>query len=129
MFKKLGKHKSPGLQRASSSLNLVPEEQPPEAGTPNPMPSLARDPLADRSVTEASSLIAHNLATSGEASTSNVTPSRLETAPTSRSVAKDHTAVNAIKLLLDIASNIPGPGVKTALAGLLKIIEKVQVRR
>ena len=60
---------------------------------------------------------------------SDSVPSSSETAPTSisRSVAKD-TAVNALKLLLKIASDIPGPGVKPALSGLLTIIERVQVR-
>jgi hypothetical protein len=42
-------------------------------------------------------------------------------------MAKD-TAVNALKLLLKISSDIPGPGVKAALSGLLTIIERVQVR-
>jgi hypothetical protein len=36
--------------------------------------------------------------------------------------------VNALKLLLKLASDIPGPGVKPALSGLLTIIERVQVR-
>ncbi|KAF8223668.1 hypothetical protein L208DRAFT_1411499 [Tricholoma matsutake] len=41
-------------------------------------------------------------------------------------MAKD-TAVNTLKLLLKISSDIPGPGVKVALLGLLTIIERVQI--
>jgi len=119
VFKKLGK-KPP----SSSSPSLV-QQQPSRPATQNPTPSLARDPLADRSATEAASLIAYNLATSVGAPTSNDIPSRSESALTSRSVAKD-TAVNALKLLLKIASDIPGPGIKPALSGLLTIIERVQ---
>jgi hypothetical protein len=121
MFKKFGKHKSPGSQPSLSSPSLV--QQSPS--TPNPTPTLANQ-LADRSGTETASLTAYNLATSVVAPASNVIPSRLETAPTSCSVGKD-TAVNALKLLLKIASDIPGPGVKAALSGLLIIIERVQV--
>jgi hypothetical protein len=124
MLKKLGKHKSPRSQPSSWSPSLIQQQS--NARTPNPTPSLAIQPLTDPSATEAASLIADNLATS-VAPTSNVIPSRSETAPTSRSMAKD-TAVNALKLLLKISSDIPGPGVKPALSGLLTIIERVQVR-
>ena len=125
MLKKLRKHKPPGLPPSSSSPSLVQQQS--RTQTPNSTPSLARQPLTDRSATEAASLIANNIATSVVAPTLNATPSRLETTSMSRSVAKD-TAVNALKLLLKISSDIPGPGVKPALAGLLTIIERVQVR-
>ena len=126
MFKKLGKHKPQGLQ---SNPSLV-QEQPSGTLTPNPTPSLVTQPLANRSATETASPVAYNLATSVAVPTSNPLPSSSETAPTStgRTVAKI-TAVNALKLLLKIASDIPGPGVKPALAGLLTIIERVQVRQ
>jgi hypothetical protein len=52
---------------------------------------------------------------------------RPETAAGDHSMAKA-TAVNALKLFLAILGDVPGPGVKVALNGLLKIIEKVQVR-
>jgi hypothetical protein len=125
MLKKLAKPK-PRQPQASSSPSLV-QQQPSRTPTPNPTPSLARQPLAERSATEAASLVADGLATSVGTPTSNTIPSDLETAPTSRSGGKG-TAVNALKLLLKIASDIPGPGVKPALAGLLTIIERVQVR-
>jgi hypothetical protein len=121
MFKKFGKHKPPVSRPSSSNPSLV-QQQSSRAPTPNPMPSLAIQPLADRSATEA----AYNVATSVAAPTSNPISSRSDVAPTSHSVAKD-TAVNALKLLLNLASDIPGPGVKPALSGLLTIIERVQV--
>ena len=126
MFKKFGKHKSQGSQ---SNPSLV-QQQPSGTLTSNSTASLATQPLANRSATETASLVAYNLATSVAVPTSNPLPSSLETAPTStgRAVAKD-TAVNALKLLLKIASDIPGPGAKPALAGLLTIIERVQVRQ
>jgi hypothetical protein len=125
MLKKLRKHKSPGSQ---SSLSSLVQQRPSGTTTPIPTPSLASHPLTDLSTIEAASLIASNIATSVAAPiSSNAIPSRLETTPAIGSVAKD-TAVNALKLLLKISSDIPGPGVKPALAGLLTIIERVQVR-
>jgi hypothetical protein len=132
MFEKLRKSKPQGSQPSSSGPSLV-QQQPSKTTTMNPTPSLAREPLTDRPTTEATqatSRSAYNLATSVAAATSNAISesSHSETTlPTNRSVAKD-TAVNALKLLLTIASDIPGPGVEPALAGLLTIIEKVQVR-
>jgi hypothetical protein len=125
MLKKLRKHKSPRSQPSSSSPSLIQQQS--NTRTLDPTPSLAIQPLTDPSATEAASLIAYNLATSVAAPTLNVIPSRSETAPTSRSMAKD-MSVNALKLLLKISSDIPGPGVKAALSGLLTIIERVQVR-
>jgi hypothetical protein len=114
MLKKLFKHKS------SSSSTIQQEPL-----TPNHSPSLSS--LAGHSATETASLITHSIATSVAVPTANATsPSNSETTPTSRSVAKD-TTVNALKLLLKISSDIPGPGVKAALSGLLTIIERVQV--
>ena len=108
MFKKLGQNTPPGSQ-------------------PIPTSTLARE-VGDRSITGTVSLTTYNLGASESvaAPTPIPLPSRLETTATSRSVAKD-TAVNALKLLLKIASDIPGLGVKPALSGLLTIIERVQV--
>jgi hypothetical protein len=114
MLKKLFKHKS-------SSLSTIQQEH----LMLNHSPSLSS--LAGHSATETTSLITHSIAISVAVQTANATsPSNSETATTSRSVAKD-TAVNALKLLLKVLSDIPGPGVKAALSGLLTIIERVQV--
>ncbi|KAF8218602.1 hypothetical protein L208DRAFT_1419790 [Tricholoma matsutake] len=116
---KLVKHKSRGSQPSSSSPSQV-QQRPSRIPTANPT---ASHPLTDHPAIEAAS---YNPATSVVAPTSNAIQSGSETAPASRSVAKD-TAVNALKLLLKISSDIPGPGVKIALLGLLTIIERVQV--
>ena len=115
MFKKLLKRKS--LSPSSA------QQQP--SRTPNIPASLTS--LVDRSATKTASLITHNIATSVAAPTSyaSATPSH-SMKTTSRSVAKD-TTINALKLLLKVSSDIPGPGVKAALGGLLTMIERVQV--
>ncbi|KAF8234568.1 hypothetical protein L208DRAFT_821114 [Tricholoma matsutake] len=115
VFKRLVKPRSPGSQPNSSLV----QQQSSRFLIPNP----TAHALTDRPEIEAPS---YNPATSVEAPASNVIQSRSETAPTIPSVAKD-TAVNALKLLLRISSDIPGPGVKVALLGLLTIIERVQV--
>ncbi|KAF8222361.1 hypothetical protein L208DRAFT_1413551 [Tricholoma matsutake] len=120
VLKRLIKPRSPGSQPNSSLV----QQQSSRIPIPNPTASLARHPLTDRPEIEATS---YNPATSVEAPASNAIQSRSEIAPTSPSVAKD-TAVNALKLLLKISSDIPGPGVKVALLGLLTIIERVQVK-
>src|SRR5882757_7488601 len=92
MFKNLGK---PKPQPSSSSPSLVQQESS-GTPTPNPTPSLAIHPPADGSATEGAPPTERNPATSVATSTTNTIASRSETAPTSRSVAKD-TAVNALK--------------------------------
>ncbi|KAF8239487.1 hypothetical protein L208DRAFT_1385935 [Tricholoma matsutake] len=118
VLKRMVKPRSPGSQPNSSLV----QQQSSRIPIPNPTTSLSRHPLTDRPEIEAAS---YNPATSAEAPASNAIQSRSETAPTSPSAAKD-TAVNALKLLLKISSDIPGPGIKFALLGLLTIIERVQ---
>ncbi|KAF8223817.1 hypothetical protein L208DRAFT_1411328 [Tricholoma matsutake] len=48
-----------------------------------------------------------------------------EITPTSGSTAKD-TALNALKLVMQIVADAPVPGIKVAMSGLLTIIGKVQ---
>ncbi|KAF8233573.1 hypothetical protein L208DRAFT_1395465 [Tricholoma matsutake] len=120
VLKRLVKPRSPGLQPNSSLVQQ--QQQSLRIPIPNPTASLARHPLTDRPEIEAAS---YNPATSVEAPASNAIESCSETAPMSPSAAKA-TAVNALKLLLKISSDIPGPGIKVALVGLLTIIERVQ---
>ena len=106
-----------GEKRKRSLSNT--SQQPSRTRTPNPA-------LADRSTPDTASFIAHDLATSVAAPTANVTLSHLGSVPIGQSIAKD-TVINALKLLLNISSDVPGLGVKAALSGLLTNIERVQV--
>ena len=121
-LKKLFKSKTQTPQPAHSGL--IQARQPSRVPTPNPTPALAGTTLTDPMIE--TELLDVGTQQQLQAKTLNATPPHAETDPAGHSIAKA-TAVNALKLFLGILSDVPGPGVKAALNGLLKIIEKVQV--
>jgi hypothetical protein len=121
-LKKLFKSKTQTPQ-PTHSPGPIQVQQPSRVVTPNPTLALAGTALTDPMTTE---LLDPGIQQQLQAQTQDAIPLHAEAHSPGHSIAKA-TAVNALKLFLGILSDVPGPGVKIALNGLLKIIEKVQV--
>ena len=112
MFRFLKSRKKGKRPVSSTSESPLPSQPPSRAPTPN----LSSFPSGSSPATTEPSAVA----------------SKVHGAPSDHSVAKT-TALNVFKLTLSALSaasnNVPVPGLKLAMEGLLKAIEKVQVGR
>ncbi|KAF8219396.1 hypothetical protein L208DRAFT_1418294 [Tricholoma matsutake] len=120
LLKKFRKTKARTPPSSPLSSNVV-QQQPLRAPAPNPNPDGPTMSEAKPPSVPATSAAQEPL----RAPTPNAIPLSSEIASTSGSTAKD-TALNALKLAMQIVADAPVPGIKVAMSGLLTIIVKVQ---